>query len=141
MLAVYESLKVRGVSLPLNLDGRDSIVDGLQIASREFHVRATKVLCKAVQLRGSRNWHDPRSLSEQPGKSNLRLSCFFLVGDAAECVHQCLVRFSVFLVEPGNDIPKIVLFKLRFFVDGPGQEAFPERTEWDEADTKFLERR
>src|SRR6185437_12864773 len=56
-------------------------------------------------------------LASSQARANLRLSCFFLVGDAAECVHQRLVRFSVFRVEPGNDVPKIVLFELCIFLN------------------------
>src|SRR5579863_2166480 len=72
-LAVHQTLKLSRVSLSLNIDCRDGIVNGLEIVGRQFHTCAAKIFFEPVQLRGSRNRHDPCLLREQPRQSNLRL--------------------------------------------------------------------
>src|SRR5438045_56648 len=58
LLAIYKALKLRRISVSLNIDCRDGIVNGLQIVRRQFYACAANVLFEAVKLRGSRYRHD-----------------------------------------------------------------------------------
>src|SRR5690606_35193453 len=59
----------------------------------------------------------------------------------AEHIHQRLVRLKCLGRKARNDAAEVVLAKSRAGVDGAGQEAFAQRTEWHKADPEFFQSR
>jgi len=66
----------------------------------------------------------PSALSEDPGERDLRGCRLLPFGDLAEQIHQGLIRSSVLRREARDDIAKIGLIELRFFVDLAREEPF-----------------
>src|SRR3954454_13195304 len=65
-LPVYEILKLSRVSVALNLDCRDDIVNCFHIFRRQFHLCGCKIFLQAMQFCGSRNGYDPWLPGKQP---------------------------------------------------------------------------
>src|SRR5256885_2030240 len=94
-----------------------------------------------MKLGGAGNRNDPGLLREQPCKRNLRRRYFLFLRKITNQVNYSLVRLAVFRREARNDVAKVVLVELSVVVDLAGEEAFPQWTEWNESDAKFLQRR
>jgi len=65
----------------------------------------------------------------------------FLRGELSNHIHQRLVRFAILLVEARDFVAEILAGELCVLVDCAGEEAFAQRTEWDESDSKFFQGR
>ena len=59
----------------------------------------------------------------------------------AKQINQCLIRFPGLRSKARNDIAEIGAIELRILADLAREEAFAERTEWNESDSEFFERR
>ena len=132
---------MRRISVALNVNRGNRIVDSLQVARCQRHVRRAKIFLQAVQLRGSGNRYDPPFLGEQPRERNLRLRRLLQVCDPSERIDERLVRFAGFLGEARNDVAKIRLVELSLLRDGAGEEPFAQRAERHKSDAQFFERR
>src|SRR6516165_2663599 len=92
-----------------------------------------------MQLGCARNWNDPWFLREQPGERDLGRRGLLSLRDAAKQINHRLVRFSSLRREARDDVPEVILVKLRVFVDLAGQEAPSKRTVRDEPNAEFFE--
>src|SRR5579872_5171454 len=91
-----------------------------------------------MQLGCAWNGNDPGLLREQPCQSDLGRRCLLLLRESANHVHDSLIGIPILGRKTRNDIAEISLVELRVFADRPGEKAFSERTEGDEADAEFL---
>src|SRR5579872_1393658 len=94
-----------------------------------------------MHLCRTRNRHNPRLLCQQPGECNLSRRHILLPCELANQLHDGLIRVAVLRREAGDNIAKITLVKLRILVDGSGEEALAQWTEWHEADAELLQGR
>ena len=78
-----------------------------------------------MQLCRTRDWNNPRLLSKQITKSNLRGCGLFPLGDLAEQINERPVRLSSFGREPRDDVPEVFIIKFRSLVDFPCEKTFP----------------
>src|SRR5208283_2096951 len=60
---------------------------------------------------------------------------------SAKQIHHRLIRFPVLCREARHDVAEIAFVELRIFADLSGKEAFAKRTEWNEPDPEFRQRR
>jgi hypothetical protein len=132
---------MRRVAISLHCYLRNSCGDIAVIAFGELYVGCAQVFFQPVQLRSSWNRNDPRFLRQQPGNGNLRRCALLLCRNLPEHTHESLVRFAVLFIKTGNDVTEIGTVKFRVLVDGAREEAFSQRTEGDEADSKLLKNR
>src|SRR5579884_3858169 len=94
-----------------------------------------------MQLGRARDRNGPRLLCQQPGERDLGRCRLLAFCDFREQIDERLVGLSVLRLETRNDVAKIAFVELRFFADLAGEEAFAQRTEWNESDPEFLKRR
>src|SRR5665811_1963597 len=94
-----------------------------------------------MELRGARDWNDPRLLRKQPRKRELSRRRLLSRGDLPQQIHQCQVRLPRLGREARNHVAKIARIEGGVLVNLPSEETFPQWTERHEADPKFLERR
>src|ERR1035437_5512471 len=125
----------------LHLNAGNRTFNFRKIASAQLHGSGTDILLQPMQLGGSRDGNDPGLLSEQPGKSNLRVGYALLCGDLAQHIDERLVGLAVLFVEARHHVAKVRLIKGGVCVDGSSQKALAERAEGDEADSQLFERR
>ena len=92
-----------------------------------------------MQFRGAGNWNDPRLLRQQPRKGDLSGRCVLPFRDSTEQIDQSLICFSSFRRESRDDVAEVGAFKFGALVDFPGEEAFAQRAERNEADPEFLQ--
>src|SRR2546422_1756435 len=64
-------LEVLRITSSLHRDLRGGALDLAEVVRRQCDVGCSEILLQAVQLRGSRNGHDPRLLRQHPGESDL----------------------------------------------------------------------
>jgi hypothetical protein len=65
------SLQGGRVTIAVNLDVRERLVDVLKLGPGQFHFSRPKVFLQAMQLRRAGNRYDPGLLGEQPCECNL----------------------------------------------------------------------
>src|SRR5262249_8394143 len=94
-----------------------------------------------MQFRRSWNWNHPWLLRHHPRQGYLCRRGFLLLCKLCNDIANRLIGFAVLCVETWNSIAKITLIELRALVDFPGQEAFAERAERNEADAQLFEHR
>src|SRR5512136_2346278 len=94
-----------------------------------------------MQLRGTRNRHDPRLLSEQPSKCDLSRCRLLSLCDAAKQINQSLIRFSSLRGKARDNVAEVGTVERSVFVDLSGEEAFTQRAIWNETDSEFLKGR
>src|SRR2546427_2152762 len=61
--------------------------------------------------------------------------------DLAKQINQGLIRFASFRRKARNDIAEVGTIERRVFIDLSSEEALPQRTKWNEADSQFLQGR
>src|SRR5207244_8352172 len=94
-----------------------------------------------MTLRGSWDGHDPRFLGEQPGERDLRGCRLLSFCELGEPLDERQIRLPVLRREARDHIAEVRAVERGLLVDLSRQEAFAERTERNEADSQFLERR
>src|SRR5437762_1351258 len=94
-----------------------------------------------MQLRRAWNWNNPRLLSKQPSQRDLSRRSFLSFCNLAQQINQRLVHFSGLGRKSGERIAEVGAVERCVFIDLARQEAFAERTVWNEADSQFLESR
>jgi hypothetical protein len=62
---------MRRVTLSLNRDRRNRLVDLTQIIGSQLHIGRAQVFFEAMKLCRSRDRHDPGFLGEEPGEGDL----------------------------------------------------------------------
>src|SRR5947209_4780469 len=112
----------------------------MQIVGRKFDRCCSDVLLQAVQLRGTRNRHDPRLLGKQPGKCYLSRCRLLPFCDLAQQINQGQIRLPSLRRKTRDDVAEVGTVELRVLVDPSREEAFTQRTKWNEPDSEFLER-
>src|SRR5439155_12622063 len=112
-----------------------------EIFGRKFDGDGSHVFFQSMKLGGAGDRDDPGLLREQPCQRDLSGRRLFLLRELANHVNYGLVRLAVFRREARNDVAEVVLVELRVVVDLAGEESFPQWTEWNESDAKFLQRR
>ena len=117
----------------------------LSISRRSSDVSSTAAApmfsSRRVQLRGARDRNDPRLLGKQPGERDLSRCRLLPFCDLAKQINQGLIRFPSLRRKARDDVAEVGTVERRVFVDLSREEAFAQRTEWNEADPEFLERR
>src|SRR6266852_3508654 len=106
----------------------------------EFNSRRSKILFKARQLRCARYRNDPRLLRKEPGECDLGRSYFPLRCKRTHQINQSLVRFAILRAETRHAAAEIGAIELCVRVDLASQEAFAQRAERNEANSKLLQR-
>src|SRR5262245_60785186 len=94
-----------------------------------------------MQLRGARNWRDPRLLGKQPGERYLSRRRLLPFRDLAKQINQGLIRLPSLRRKAREDVAEVGTVERSVFVDLSREEAFPQRAIWNEADSEFLEGR
>jgi hypothetical protein len=117
------------------------VFDLTKIVGRKFDCSCSDVFFQAMQLRGARDWNNPRPLSEQPPERDLSRGCLLPFCDAAEEFNQRLVRLERLRREARESAAEVSAVELRVFVDLAREKAFAQRAVGNEADSQFLESR
>src|SRR4051812_18337761 len=121
---------------------RKGVLDLPQVIRRQLDLGGGDVLPKAVEFGGSGDRDDPRLLSEDPRKGDLRRRRALPLSGVLEEFDKGEVRLACLLVgEAGDGAAEVVASDLRLLADCAGEEALAERAERDEADAKLFERR
>src|SRR5215831_20255343 len=94
-----------------------------------------------MQLGGARDWNNPWLLGKQPCQRDLSRRCLFPFCDLAEQIDHGLIRFPSVGRKARDDVAEVGTVELRVFVDRSCKEALTQRTEWNEADSEFLQGR
>src|SRR5713226_8731736 len=94
-----------------------------------------------MELGRARDRHNPRFLRKQPSERDLSRCRFLLLRKSAKQIHQPLIRFPVLWRKSRDDVAEVAFVELRIFTDLSGKETFTQRTEWNEPDPEFLQRR
>src|ERR1039457_4454310 len=94
-----------------------------------------------MQLRGARDWNNPRFLDQQPGERDLSQCRFLPLTDFAEQINQGLVRFERLRRETRESAAEVGAVKGRFLIHLARQEALAQRAIGNEADSEFFESR
>src|SRR5262245_6317682 len=94
-----------------------------------------------MQLRGARDWHDPRLLGEQPGERYLSRRRLLPFSDLAEQINQGLIRFPGLRCKAREGVAEVGTVEGGVFADLSREEAPTQRAIWNEADPEFLEGR
>src|SRR4028118_1000721 len=94
-----------------------------------------------MQLCGAWNRHNPRLLSQQPGKCDLSGRHLLLFCNAAEQIDQGLIRLESIRREARQSAAEVGAVKGGVFVDLAREEAFAQRAIGDKSDAKFLKGR
>src|SRR4029434_10284067 len=94
-----------------------------------------------MQLRGARDWNNPRLLGEQPGKRDLSRCRLLPFRDPAKQINQSLIRFASLRRKARDDVAEVGTVEPSILVDLSREEAFAKRAKWNEADSKFLKSR
>src|ERR1700761_8108424 len=129
-----------GVSSPFDLDLRRGIFKSGNLGFGESHIGSTEIFLQTIQLRCSGDRYDPRFFSQQPGERDLGRRYLLLLCERRDHIHQSLILLAILFAEPRNTVPEIAAVELCLRIDCSRQEAFPQRTERDEADPKLLQR-
>ena len=79
-------------------------------------------------------------MHKQPGERDLRRCGVLALCDSCEQVDVASVGSACVGIEAGDRVAEVVAFERRALVNLPGEEAFAEWTEGDEADPELLER-
>ena len=137
----YQSLQLLGIPRSLHRDLGSTAIDLPKVFRRKLDRRGADVLFQPRGLRRTGDRDDPRLLGEQPRERDLSRGRLLPFGDLAEQINQGVIRFSSLRREARNDVAKVGTVERSVFVDLSGEEALTKRTEWNEADSKFLERR
>src|SRR5271165_5679947 len=126
---------------PFQRDLRGDFVNRLQVCCAEFDCNRPEILFQTVKLSGARNRDDPRLPGKQPRQRNLRGRRILCRSNLSEQVDQGHVGLDRFRRKAGHDGTEVGAIELSVLVYLAGEKAGPQRTEWNEADTKFLDRR
>ena len=112
-----------------------------EIVGGQLDGNGSDVLLQAVPLRGSWDWNNPWLLRKEPRERDLgRCRPPPLRGPGKE-INQGLIGLSILRRKARDDVAEVRAVERRILVDLPREEAFPERAEWHEADSEFLEGR
>src|SRR3954469_20425048 len=105
----------------------------------EFDLCRADVLFQTMQLGCTRNGDDPRLLSEQPGKCDLRRCRFLLCSKSSDQIYDGLICLQGLRREAGQVAADIGLIKLCPFVNLAGEKTSAKRAERDKAYAQLLE--
>ena len=94
-----------------------------------------------MQFRRAGDGDDPGLLREQPGEGDLRRCGLFRFGDLPQQIDQRLVRLARFGREARHGVAEVAAVELVFSSILPVRNPLPERTERNETDAEFFERR
>src|SRR5579859_507090 len=117
--------KVRGVTIPLQLDVREGALDVAQLLACQPDPGCCDVLLQAMHFRRAWDWHDPGLLRQQPGKSDLCRRRALAPGNLPERLHQGLVGLATFRREARQKVAKVVGVEPGVLVDRTRQESSP----------------
>jgi hypothetical protein len=130
-------LQVFRVARTLHADARRGALNIAQIVLRELDAERAEVLVQALQFARTGNGHDPRLLSQQPGKRDLRGCRVLPLGGGLEQVDQ---RDSL----SASGVNRGMVFRRSPLVNSAcwsilvGQKAFAKWAEGDEADPELF---
>src|SRR5580765_3444745 len=116
-------------------------IDLAEIVGSQLESRRAGVLLEPLLLCGARNGHNPRLLRQQPGERDLCRARLLQLAYRTQQIHQPLIRLPGLRREARHDVAEIGAVEGRVLVDLSREEALAERTEGDEPDAEFLERR
>lgn len=105
-------------------DVRRRGVDLTYVIGRKLDICGTEVLLQTVELRRTRDRHDPRILREHPGQRELRGRHPLPCGDGFHEVHNRLVRLPVLRREARHRVTEVTRVERCGLVDLPREEAF-----------------
>src|SRR5439155_20888353 len=94
-----------------------------------------------MELRGARDWNNPRLLCKQPRERDLSRCRLLAFCDLAEQIDQCLIRFSRLRRKARKRVAKVRTIERRIFVHLSRAKASAQRTVRNKTDSQFLERR
>ncbi len=140
-LSIDQFLQVFRVPFPLHRDLRRRVVDLAEIVGRKFDGSGSDVLFETMQLRCTRDRHNPRLLRKQPGKRDLSRCRLLSFCNLAKQINQGLIRFPSLWGKARDDVAKVGALELCILVDLSSEEALAKRAEWNESDPEFIERR
>src|SRR6266853_1382322 len=135
-LAIDHSLPGLGVPCAPERDRRGGILDITEVTGRQLDRRRPDVFFESLDLPSPRDRNDPRLLSQQPRQCNLRRSRFLALGDSRENINDSLIRRAVLGCEAWDRVTEVGAVERRRLVDPAREEAFPQRTEGNEADAE-----
>src|ERR1039458_9562778 len=118
----------------------DGIVDEAEIAGSQFTFSRADILLKPMQLRGSGDRSDPRFLSQQPRKRELRRGGLLPCCDLPKYIDQRLVGLPGLRRKTRHNVAEIGAVERRFLGDSARKEALAKRTERAKADAELLQR-
>src|SRR6185437_6600438 len=95
-LAIDHALHGFGIALALYMDFRCGGIDLAQIIGSKFDVRSAEVLLEAMDFGCAGDRDDPRLLSENPRKRDLRRRRMLFLREAADRVDEGLICLPVF---------------------------------------------
>jgi hypothetical protein len=122
----------------LYLDLGNCFLDLEQIVVGEFDVQRSHILLDPVQLARTRDGHDPRLLSKEPGKRDLRRCRLLGIGDSFQEFDKCLVGLHRLGCEAGEPRTHVGFVEGLVRIDLSGQKALTEWTPRHEADAQLL---
>ena len=140
------------ISQPFSAGARDSGLRGLRFVTLRPRFpagrpattgssAAPRFSCEPVQFRRSRNRHDPRLLSEEPGERDLRRRRIFPCRERLQPLDEGEIGFSILFGEPRHDVSEIGGIERRRVVDLSREKTFPKRAEGHQTDAQLLEGR
>src|SRR5438045_1959289 len=110
----------------------------MKIIGGEFDCRCSNVLLQAMELRGARDWNNPRLLCKQPRERDLSRCRLLAFCDLAEQIDQCLIRFARFRRKARQRAAQIRTVEGGVFTNLSREKTSSERAKWNEADSEFL---
>ena len=125
----------------MDFDLRRCDIDLLQIVGGEINPRATEIFLEPVEFRGSWDRDDPGFLRQQPGERDLRRCRVLSFGKCSQPVHEGEIGLAILLRKTRHDVPEVVGIERGVRIDLAGEKSLAERTERDESDAQFFQRR
>src|SRR5687767_9429578 len=113
LLAIDRLLHLRVVSRALDRHAREHIAEFAQVIRRELDCSSADVLLQPMQLRGARNRHDPRLLSQQPCQCNLGRCCFLACSNLADQRNKVRVGLPSLICETRQEVADVAFLERR----------------------------
>jgi hypothetical protein len=117
-LPVYALLHVSRIAIAHNSDLLERGGDGVEICRRKFNRCRADALLQSMQLRSTRDRHDPRFARKQSCKRDLRAGGTLVIGDLAQDVDEARIGCAIFFRETRCDAEIFDLAFLNQILDG-----------------------